>query len=122
MDKERTLFLVRNMAKEDKWQSLYNRSKELHFKLFKNKRNFTGIQIEFLNFLSFYSSIFTDIALGEVDEKVLDNNIYEDAYMYYKLKAERKDKEKEFEEKYKMNRKKDKVVTNSQWIFKNKKD
>ena len=91
---EEAIKIVRQLAKSSYWQGMYNKAKELHIDLFKNKREFSKIQLEFLNYLSFYSSIYLDINLGEVTEEVLENDIYEDAYMYYKMKGEKKEKEK----------------------------
>lgn len=75
---------IRKLAKTAHYQNLYLNVKELHFKLFINERDFSPIQTSLLNYLSFYSNLFTDIYLGDVDEKVLENEIYEDSYTYYK--------------------------------------
>jgi hypothetical protein len=76
--------LVRQLAKTDEYQSIYSYTKELHFKLFENLRDFSYIQLVFLKYLIFYSTLYMDIYLQEVDETVLKYEIYEEAYMFYK--------------------------------------
>ena len=51
-----------------------------------------------------------DIYLNEVDERVLQNEIYEDAYLYYKSKK-RKDEKK-------ITKPEEAPKVTSQWIFK----
>lgn len=78
---------MRTMAKSNYWQTLYVQSKEINgVNLFNNINDFTYIQIEFLNNISFYNSIYFDISLGEVDEMVLEDEIYTTSYAYYKNK------------------------------------
>ena len=83
--------ITRKLAKKNYYQNLYSYVKELNFKLFQNNTDFSEIQFIFLNFLSFYYTIFTDIYLKEIDEKILEHNIYEDAYIYYKNKTSKTD-------------------------------
>ena len=87
------LSVVRKLAKTHDYQVLYVNAKELNFQIFKNKRDFSSIQISLLGFLNLYSTICMDVYLKEVDEIVLDNEIYEDAYLYYKQKLNKKDSE-----------------------------
>ncbi len=106
---------LRLLAKSNYYQNIYSLGKDMpSLKLFENERDFTDIQMSFLKFLSFYSAVLLDIALGDVDEIVLDNDIYTDSYMVYKSKKEKKviagggtqnDKE---------------VIGGSKWIFKSK--
>jgi len=86
--------ILRKMAKSAKYQTLYSQSKEGCVSLFSNKADYTNFQVTFLQFLGFYSSLNVDIYMKEVDEIVLDNEIYEDAYQYYKTKTRKKDKQK----------------------------
>ena len=81
-----TYGLIRKLSKTDRWQTLFSYAKELNIKLFENDTNLTPIQIIFLKYLSFYNSIYTDIAMGDIDEIVLENEIYEDAYIMYRNK------------------------------------
>lgn len=83
---------LRELAKSNYWQTLYSSSKEMAgIKIFKNELEFTKLQVEFLNYLSFYYSLNIDIYVGEVDRDIVSKSfIREDAYMYYKSK--KKDK------------------------------
>jgi len=114
MNLEDILLLLRHLSKTLYWQSIYGASKEINFKLFKNVSNLTNLQIYFLNYLASYNSLYTDIALGEVEEKVLENNIYEDAYLYYRQKKSYKYKEKNIDTKDEDKN----SFKKSQWIFK----
>lgn len=107
---------LRQIAKKDYWQILYIQSKELNnINLFTNSNNHTYYQIYFLNQLAFYNSIHMDILMGDVPEIVLDNEIYEDSYHYYKgIKSKKEDKviPKQKEEK-----ETEVVVNKNQWVF-----
>ena len=106
---------LRKLAKSQYWQTIYSQAKEIRLKIFKNNVNYTYLQVMFLSYLNFYNSLFLDIALDEVDEIVLRNEIFEDAYMYYKNKSKNK---------YKINKdkKENSVPTISTiWDFKTKK-
>lgn len=82
--------IIRSLAKSNEYQTLYSGAKEIGLKMFKNDFDYSDLQIIFLNYISFYSSLYIDIYLKEIDEKVLDNEIYEDAYSYYKSKKSNK--------------------------------
>ena len=87
---------ARKLAKTHEYQLLYTGAKEYGFKIFENDRDFSAIQQYFLGFLNFYATISLDIYLGEIDERVLENEVYEDAYSYYKSKdRDRKRREAE---------------------------
>lgn len=81
---------VRSLAKTSYWQTLYSCAKELKFRLFLNDIDFSELQLLFLNYLGFYGALNMDIAIGDVPEIVLKDEIYEDAYMYYKNKSDKK--------------------------------
>lgn len=105
--------ILRTLAKSNKYQTLFAFSKEATFYLFNNITDYTNLQIYFLNLLGSYYNIYVDIALHDVDEIVLTDDIYEDAYLYYK----QKEKNKEF------NKIKDNTPTTKQgftWVFKKK--
>jgi hypothetical protein len=106
-----TFKIIRKLAKSNKYQSLFSYSKELGIKLFKNDIDLTDLQITFLRYLSFYSSIYMDLALGDIDEVVLENDIYEDSYVMYRNKTMMK-KEKNIN-----NNKPEKPKNNIQWVF-----
>lgn len=75
---------LRKLAKTGKYQSLYYHAQELGLQLFDNTKDLTDVQLHFLNYLKFYANLNEAIAMEEVDKKVLDNFIYEDAYAYYR--------------------------------------
>lgn len=109
---------LRRLAKNTYYQSLYSLGKELSYlRIFDNDKDFTDIQINFLKYLNFYASIYMDIALGDVDEIVLENEIYEDSYAFWKNK---KDKTKYTDLNKPQNN--DFISSpKSRWIFKNPK-
>jgi len=86
--------ILRKIAKSAKYQTLYSQSKEGCVSLFKNNADYSDFQVTFLQYLGFYSSLNVDIYMKDVDEIVLDNEIYEDAYQYYKTQTRKKDKQK----------------------------
>jgi hypothetical protein len=71
------------------------------------------MQIIFLNWLNFYSTIYLDIALDYVPELVLENNTFEDAYFYYKSK----NRTKMYEDKTKKVSKKEQNKCNHSWLL-----
>lgn len=88
--------IARQLAKSNKYQMLYTQYKELGCSIFNNTTNFSSYQIHFINYLSFYSSLYMDIYTGDVGDVVLKDVIFEDAYMEYKSKSK---KEKRREQK-----------------------
>ena len=103
--------LIRKLAKSNYYQNLYALSKDIpSLRIFQNDRDFTQIQMLFLKYLNFYYNLNMDIALGEVTDVVLKDELYEDAYMMYKNK---KDKTKEGTQN-----KKEDFVPSSRWLFK----
>ena len=81
--------VLRKLAKTNKYQTLYNQSKEGCITLFRNIADYTDFQIAFLQYLSFYNSLNMDIFMEEVSEIVLENEVYEDAYQVYKNKTKK---------------------------------
>jgi len=120
---DKILSIARQLAKSNYWQALYAQAKELGgLYLFENNRNFTELQIYFLSQLSFYNSLYIDIYMGDVSEKVLEHEIYEDAYSYYKSwkrKKEKKYKKATVPDEKITDYHKDKkaVVNQNQWVF-----
>ena len=86
----RVMSRVRELSKTSYWQTIYSTSKELGMKIFHNNYDFSELQILFLNYLGFYHAINMDIALGDVTNIVLENEIYEDSYIFYKNKIDKK--------------------------------
>lgn len=80
---------IRKLAKQRDSQLLYSSAKEIEgIRLFNNTIDFTYLQRLYLIFLSFYHSIYVDLALKKVSPKVLDCEINEDAYTLYKDKQD----------------------------------
>jgi len=75
---------IRKIAKYPNNQTLYSASKEGNIGLFHNTYDYTFFQIVYLRYLNFYHSLNLDIALNEISEEVLNNEIFEDSYMLYK--------------------------------------
>lgn len=102
---------IRKTSKTTYYQTIYGLdNKHLNIKIFNNDMNLTLFQINFLNCLAMYSAIYMDIYMHEVSDKVLDNEIYEDAYLYYKSKRKKDEK--------KIPQQKEAPKITSQWVFK----
>ena len=87
---------LRDLARSQYWQQMYRASKEHNIKLFVNESELSRIQIVFLSFLSFYDSIYTDIASndsGLMDYDRIKDDYLTDAYFTAKRKnTNKKDK------------------------------
>lgn len=110
MDKDRVFKMLRKLAKMPEYQNIYS-SEKLNLCLFKNNMSLTEVQYNFLGYLSFYSSLYMDLALGEIDEKIFADEIYEDAYAYYKRHK------KEEQPKINTPKKEETPIGSSKWIF-----
>ena len=87
--------LIRKLAKETESQNSFSACKELHsLKLFENDKDLSKIQHIYLSYLFMYYNLYMDIALKKITDIVLKNEIYEDAYMYYKKEKKEDKKEK----------------------------
>ncbi len=118
MIKEDVVKYLRKLAKSGYYQTLYSNAKEIHLKIFENDYNLTELQICFLHYLSFYSSLFVDYALGEVSELVFESQTYEDAYQTYKTSSRKKDNEPVIQNPANKNTKETINLESSTWIFK----
>lgn len=87
---------LRELARDEYWQTLYSRAKELNLKLFNNDSDLSKLQIVFLQFLELYSSLYTDLAMKEslISEEIIADDIRCDAYLTYKRKHRNEDKTK----------------------------
>lgn len=113
-----TFSIIRQLAKSNKYQTIYSLDKPIGIRLFKNDSDLTQLQISFLNYLNFYSQLFLDIYTGDVDEFVLTDTIFEDSYMYYKNKKNREENKKKDKTEKKISPIKDEQPDmKSQWIF-----
>jgi hypothetical protein len=110
---------LRELAKSDEFQNLYILSRDLkNIKFFDNDNDFTYVQLLFLRYLNFYYILNNDIAMGDVDEIVLNNSIYEDSYMIYKNK---KDKEMFKNNTKTKNKEEINNLNTTKWLFKDSK-
>lgn len=85
---------LRALAKNDKYQLLYNQHEKTGIRIFNNISDLTDFQKTFLQFLTMYSGINMDIYMGEVSDIVLDNTIYEDSYICYRGQEKKDNKKK----------------------------
>ena len=86
----------RKLARSNKWQSLYARSKELScLRLFHNEEHLTRSQLTFLQLLEMFNRLYSDLAMNEkfISEEVIDDEIRTEAYLFWKRK-ERENKDK----------------------------
>ena len=82
---------LRKLAKRSDFLNLFIASKDMAcFKLFENVKDLSKLQNSFLSYLYFYDNLSNDIASKRVSEKVLEDEIYENAYAYYKQRAQEK--------------------------------
>jgi hypothetical protein len=78
---------LRKLAKRVSSQNLFAASKDMGcFQLFLNKTDLSKLQQDYLSYLYFYYNLYQDIYSKKVSEKVLNNEVFEDAYSYYKNK------------------------------------
>lgn len=111
---------VRLLAKSNKYQTLFSLEKPIGVRLFENATDLSQIQLTFLNYLNMYNILTTDIYMNDVNDIVLKDEIYEDAYFVYKNK--KRENEKKVNKKDKQVSKKGETVKEtqemkSQWIF-----
>ena len=78
---------IRKLAKDYKHLNLFTTAKDIgSIKLFRNSTDLSRLQQIYLSYLYFYESLMTDIGLKKIDEIVLTDSIYEDAYSFWKRK------------------------------------
>lgn len=65
-----------------------------NIKIFGNDMDFTFAQLFFMNWLSTYSSLYEDIAMGEdhISEKVIKDDLRTEAYLLYRKEKYNDDK------------------------------
>lgn len=86
---------IRKLAKKTENQNILYIVKEIpSLKIFKNERDLSYIQNIYLSYSFMYKNLTTDIELKKVNEIVLDDFIYEDAYLYWKKNKKDKDDNK----------------------------
>lgn len=67
--------------------------------------------------MGFYSSLNLDVAIGDVTDIVFEDELYEEAYMYYKQKVDKK-KVMERPKQSSQPTHKDEVPPQVNWVFK----
>jgi hypothetical protein len=80
--------IIRKLARSTYYQNLLHASKEIgQISIFDNKINLSGLQVYFLHWLQIYESIYQDLSEKEwkyLDEKVIENDIRCDAFLYWR--------------------------------------
>ena len=76
---------LRKLARSRDYQIMYARSKDMGIKLFDNDTELTPIQLEFLQWLEIYNSIYSDLYCNKegLSEKVIENDFLCDGYLIY---------------------------------------
>ena len=80
---------VRKLAKSYKYQFLYNRGKEMsNIGLFVNISDFSKLQMELLQWIAIYDSLYDDLRQKEefMTEEVIEDDLRTEAYLMYKTK------------------------------------
>lgn len=79
---------IRKLARSIYWQNIYRSAKEIgSIQLFENQTNFSGLQSLFLFWLSIYETLYSELGHKEykyLDEKVVENDIRCDAFLYWR--------------------------------------
>jgi hypothetical protein len=85
MDNEK---LIRKLARSTYYQNIYKSAKEIgSIHLFENSSNLSGVQNLFLFWLSVYDTLYSELGQKEwkyLDEKVIDNDLRCDAFLYWR--------------------------------------
>lgn len=85
MDNEK---LIRKLARSTYYQNIYKSAKEIgSIHLFENSTNLSGVQNLFLFWLSIYDTLYSELGQKEwkyLDEKVIDNDLRCDAFLYWR--------------------------------------
>lgn len=76
---------IRKLAKTSKYQNLFFLAKELkNIQIFANLGDFSQLQDMLFSYLYMYDALNQDIAIKKVTKKILDSEIFEDAYLLWK--------------------------------------
>lgn len=115
--------LIRELAKSGYWQTIFSNIKENPFVLFENKNDFTELQLLFISYLNFFSTISTDVMTNEVPKLVWEKDIYQDCYIQYRSKKMYKEKEQYKNSPIpqpKKSKHEENLTTTDKWIFNKK--
>lgn len=79
---------IRKLARSTFYQNIYKSAKEIgSMQIFENTTNFSGIQSLFLFWLGVYEVLYSELAQKEwkyLDEKVIEDDIRCDAFLYWR--------------------------------------
>jgi len=82
---------LQKLAKSVKYQNLFFASKEINgVRLFKNTFDFSSLQRLFLNYLWNFELIYIALSIDKISEKVLEDEIFWDAYLLWNRKENNK--------------------------------
>jgi len=89
--------ILRESAKSIRAQNIFTASKEIFgIKIFRNSSNFSKLQEIYLSWLYSYDLIHRDLITEKISKHVMDNELFEDAYLMWrrenKYKADKSDK------------------------------
>ena len=90
--------VVRKLARSYKYQLLYARAKDVgNIRFFKNDFDFSYIQLQFLQWLEIYNSLYLDLNSNEeyMSAEVISDDLRTEAYLLYKSKKRDTKEEKE---------------------------
>jgi hypothetical protein len=84
---------IRELAKTVRAQNLFTAAKEFSsIRLFRNTFNFSKIQEIYLSYLYTYETINRDIIVDKISPRVLDCELFEDAYLIWKRQDKKEKK------------------------------
>lgn len=91
---------LQKLAKSIKYQNLLSIAKEMNaIRLFRNKYDFSSIQMIFLNYLYNFELINREIITEKISKHVLDDEIMWTSYLLWRQKNQPKQKEEPKENK-----------------------
>lgn len=85
---------IRKLAKQTESQNAFLASKELNMRLFNNERDLSRAQNIYLSYLYFYHDLIIDVYSKKLNEKIFEDDFYEDSYAHYKREKKEEDEKK----------------------------
>ena len=80
---------LRLLARSNYYQSLYSTSEKVGLQLFENNKNFSGLQVRLLYWISVYKMLFDELSTHEdqlLTEAVIESSFRTDCYLIYRNK------------------------------------
>ena len=87
--------IIRKLAKKTDHQNTFLAAKDGLISLFDNEKELSKIQQVYLSYLYFYHDLIVDVYSNKLNEKIFDEDIYEDAYMEYRRNKKEDNKKTE---------------------------